>query len=160
VEIFGPVLSVLTYHDEDHAVEIANDTTYGLHGSIFSTDVYRARRLASWIQARRVGINGAMEPLPPFGRFKQSGIGREYGSCGLESFLEPRAVAAKRVTSAAAADQSATRSSQRRSASLAATHAASARRSRGVSWPSAQARHPCVGDAPRSAKAPRDDTFE
>jgi acyl-CoA reductase-like NAD-dependent aldehyde dehydrogenase len=100
VEIFGPVLSVLTYRDEDHAVEIANDTTYGLHGSIFSTDVYdRARRLASRIQARRVGINGAMEPLSPFGRFKQLGIGRGYGSCGLEAFLEPRAVAAKRVTS-------------------------------------------------------------
>lgn len=59
-----------------------------------------------------------LETLSPFGRCKQSGIGREYGSCGLEAFLEPRALAAKRVTSAAAADQSAAGASQRRSASL------------------------------------------
>jgi aldehyde dehydrogenase (NAD+) len=93
-EIFGPVLSILTYRDEDDAVQIANDTTYGLHANIFSTDVERARHLASQIQAGRVGINGAREPLSPFGEFKQSGIGREYGSFGLEAFLEPRAVVA------------------------------------------------------------------
>ena len=93
-EIFGPVLSILTYRDEDDAVQIANDTTYGLAANIFSTDVERARRLASRIQAGRVGINGAREPLSPFGGFKQSGIGREYGSFGLEAFLEPRAVVA------------------------------------------------------------------
>jgi aldehyde dehydrogenase (NAD+) len=93
-EIFGPVLSILSYRDEDDALQIANDTTYGLHANIFSTDVERARHLASRIQAGRVGINGAREPLSPFGGFKQSGIGREYGSFGLEPFLEPRAVIA------------------------------------------------------------------
>jgi aldehyde dehydrogenase (NAD+) len=92
-EIFGPVLSVITYRDDDHAIEIANDTTYGLHAYIFGADVERARRLASRIMAGRVGINGAMETLSPFGGFKQSGIGREYGSFGLEGFLEARAVA-------------------------------------------------------------------
>jgi aldehyde dehydrogenase (NAD+) len=76
-EILGPVLSVLTYRYGDHAVEIANDTTNGLHAYMLSTDVERARRLASRIQAGRVGINGTMEPLSPFGGFKQSGIGRE-----------------------------------------------------------------------------------
>jgi aldehyde dehydrogenase (NAD+) len=93
-EIFGPVLSVLTYRDDDHAIEIANDTTYGLHAYIFGKDVEHARRLASRIEAGRVGINGAMEMLSPFGGFKQSGIGREYGSFGLEGYLEARAVAA------------------------------------------------------------------
>ncbi len=93
-EIFGPVLSILTYRDEDDAIQIANDTTYGLAANIFSTDVERARHLASRIQAGRVGINGAREPLSPFGGFKQSGIGREYGSFGLEAFLEPRTVVA------------------------------------------------------------------
>jgi aldehyde dehydrogenase (NAD+) len=91
-EIFGPVLSILTYRDEDHAVEIANDTTYGLHAYIFSSDPVRARRVASRIQAGRVSVNGGYEPISPFGGFKQSGIGREYGPYGLEGFLEPRSV--------------------------------------------------------------------
>jgi aldehyde dehydrogenase (NAD+) len=91
-EIFGPVLSVLTYRDEDHAVEIANDTDYGLHAYVFSSDPARARRIASRLQAGRVSINGGYEPLSPFGGFKQSGVGREYGSYGLEGFLEPRSV--------------------------------------------------------------------
>ena len=90
-EIFGPVLSILTYRDEDHAVEIANDTTYGLHAYIFSSDPARARRVASRLEAGRVSISGGYEPLSPFGGFKQSGIGREYGH-GLEGFLEPRSV--------------------------------------------------------------------
>jgi aldehyde dehydrogenase (NAD+) len=93
-EIFGPVLSVLTYCDEDHAVDIANDTDYGLQAYVFSSDPARARRVASRLQAGRVLINLAREPLSPFGGFKQSGIGREYGSYGLEAFLEPRAVTA------------------------------------------------------------------
>jgi aldehyde dehydrogenase (NAD+) len=91
-EIFGPVLSILTYRDDDHAVEIANDTTYGLHAYVFSSDPARARRLASRLEAGRVAINGGYEPLSPFGGFKQSGLGREYGAFGLEGFLEPRAV--------------------------------------------------------------------
>jgi aldehyde dehydrogenase (NAD+) len=91
-EIFGPVLSILTYRDEDQAVEIANDTNYGLHAYVFSSDPQRARRVASRLEAGRVSINGGYEQLSPFGGFKQSGIGREYGSFGLEGFLEPRSV--------------------------------------------------------------------
>ncbi|MFI6079457.1 aldehyde dehydrogenase family protein [Streptomyces sp. NPDC051217] len=91
-EIFGPVLSVITYRDEDHAVEIANDSAYGLHAYVFSSDPERAHRIASRLEAGRVSINGGYEPLSPFGGFKQSGIGREYGTFGLEGFLEPRSV--------------------------------------------------------------------
>ena len=91
-EIFGPVLSILTYRDEDDAVQIANDTDYGLHAYIFSADPDRARRLASRLQAGRVSINGGYEPISPFGGFKHSGIGREYGPYGLEGFLEPRSI--------------------------------------------------------------------
>ncbi|MBB3285207.1 MULTISPECIES: aldehyde dehydrogenase family protein [unclassified Rhizobium] len=92
-EIFGPVLCVIPYRDEAHALEIANDTAYGLQAYVFSSDIARAKRLAERIEAGRVVINGAPhEPLAPFGGFKQSGIGREFGTYGLESFLEPRAV--------------------------------------------------------------------
>ena len=92
-EIFGPVLCVIPYRDETHAVEIANDTDYGLQAYVFSSDVERAIRVADQIDAGRVVINGAPhEPLAPFGGFKQSGIGREFGVFGLEAFLEPRAV--------------------------------------------------------------------
>ena len=92
-EIFGPVLCVIPYRDETHAIEIANDTDYGLQAYVFSSDIARAKQVADRIEAGRVVINGAPhEPLAPFGGFKQSGIGREFGSYGLESFLEPRAV--------------------------------------------------------------------
>ncbi|KMS66537.1 aldehyde dehydrogenase [Streptomyces regensis] len=91
-EIFGPVLSVITYRDDDHAIEIANDTTYGLHAYVFGSDAQRARRIASRIEAGRVSVNGGFENRSPFGGFKQSGIGREYGVYGLEGFLEPRSV--------------------------------------------------------------------
>ncbi|MFB2566192.1 aldehyde dehydrogenase family protein [Rhizobium sp. IMFF44] len=92
-EIFGPVLCVIPYRDETHALEIANDTVYGLQAYVFSSDVARAKRMADRIEAGRIVINGAPhEPLAPFGGFKQSGIGREFGAAGLESFLEPRAV--------------------------------------------------------------------
>jgi aldehyde dehydrogenase (NAD+) len=91
-EIFGPVLSFLAYRDDDHAVEIANDTSYGLHAYVFSGNPERARRVASRLEAGRVAINGGYEPLSPFGGFKQSGVGREYGTYGLEGFLEPRSV--------------------------------------------------------------------
>jgi aldehyde dehydrogenase (NAD+) len=91
-EIFGPVLSVITYRDDDDAVEIANDTNYGLQAYVHSSDPTRARRVASRLEAGRVLINGAQESLSPFGGFKQSGLGREYGTYGLESFLELRAV--------------------------------------------------------------------
>jgi aldehyde dehydrogenase (NAD+) len=91
-EIFGPVLAIVAYRDEDHAVEIANDTDYGLHAYVFSSDPARARRIASRLEAGRVAINGGYDRFSPFGGFKQSGIGREYGAYGLEGFLEPRSV--------------------------------------------------------------------
>ena len=91
-EIFGPVLSILTYRDDDDAVKIANDTTYGLHAYVFGSDPVRARRIASRLEAGRVSINGGYEPISPFGGFKQSGLGREYGPYGLEGFLEPRSL--------------------------------------------------------------------
>ena len=92
-EIFGPVLCVIPYRDEAHAIEIANDTSYGLASYVFSADLDHARRVAAQLEAGRININGAPhEPLAPFGGLKQSGIGREFGVFGLESFLEPRAV--------------------------------------------------------------------
>jgi len=91
-EIFGPVLSIIAYTDEENAIEIANDTDYGLHGYVFSADQERAMRIAARIEAGRVSVNGGYEPTSPFGGFKQSGIGREYGAAGLEGFLEMRSV--------------------------------------------------------------------
>ena len=92
-EIFGPVLCVIPYRDEAHAIEIANDTNYGLASYVLSSNVERAKRVAAQLQAGRVAINGAAhEPLAPFGGFKHSGIGREFGVFGLEAFLEPCAV--------------------------------------------------------------------
>jgi aldehyde dehydrogenase (NAD+) len=92
-EIFGPVLCVIPYRDEAEAIAIANDTSYGLQSYVLSTDIDRAKRVAGQLQAGRVVINGAPhEPLAPFGGFKHSGIGREFGTFGLDAFLEPRAV--------------------------------------------------------------------
>ena len=92
-EIFGPVLCVIPYRDEAQAIEIANDTNYGLASYVLSSNVARAKRVAAQLQAGRVAINGAAhEPLAPFGGFKHSGIGREFGVFGLEAFLEPCAV--------------------------------------------------------------------
>ncbi|RAR58350.1 aldehyde dehydrogenase (NAD+) [Paraburkholderia unamae] len=92
-EIFGPVLSIIAYRDTEHAIEIANDTSYGLQAYVLSADVERARRVATRIEAGRVLVNTlAHEPAAPFGGFKQSGIGREYGTFGLEAFLEPKSV--------------------------------------------------------------------
>ena len=92
-EIFGPVLCVIGYDEEEQAVAIANDTVFGLHAYVYSADEVRARRVASRLNAGRVAINGFKhDPLAPFGGYKQSGIGREYGVAGLESFLEIKAV--------------------------------------------------------------------
>jgi aldehyde dehydrogenase (NAD+) len=92
-EIFGPVLSIIPYKDEDDAIAIANDTTYGLHAYIFSADKERAYRVASQLDAGRICINGlSHDSKAPFGGFKQSGIGREYGIFGLEEYLEPKAI--------------------------------------------------------------------
>ena len=92
-EIFGPVLCVIPYADEADAIRIANDTRYGLQSYVLSSDVEHAKQVAAQLQAGRVVINGAPhEPFAPFGGFKQSGIGREFGEFGLDAFLEPRAV--------------------------------------------------------------------
>jgi aldehyde dehydrogenase (NAD+) len=92
-EIFGPVLTIIPYRDEEEAIAIANDTPYGLQGYVLSSNMERARAAASRIEAGRVLINTlAHEPMAPFGGFKQSGVGRELGSFGLEAFLEPKAM--------------------------------------------------------------------
>ncbi len=92
-EIFGPVLCVIAYEDDADAIRIANDTPYGLHAYILGKDTQRARKMASRIDAGRVAINGlSHEPLAPFGGFKQSGIGREYGLAGIEDHLEFKAI--------------------------------------------------------------------
>lgn len=92
-EIFGPVLSILNYQDEQEAIDIANDSIYGLQAYVFSTNLTRANAVAAKLQVGRVLINGLEhEPLAPFGGFKQSGIGREFGVFGLEAYLEPKAI--------------------------------------------------------------------
>lgn len=92
-EIFGPVLCILTYRDEDEAVAIANDTVYGLQAYVLSSEVPRARAFAERLVSGRVLINGLpYEPLAPFGGFRMSGIGREFGVFGLEAHLEPKSV--------------------------------------------------------------------
>jgi len=92
-EIFGPVLSVITYETEEDALRIANDTDFGLHAFVCGTDLPRARRVASRILAGRVNINGMLDDQQaPFGGFKHSGVGREFGTFGIEAFLEPRAI--------------------------------------------------------------------
>jgi len=92
-EIFGPVLSIIPYKSEEDAIAIANDTTYGLAAYISSSDTLRANRVAAQISAGRININGfSHDPQAPFGGFKQSGIGREFGAYGLEAYLEPKAV--------------------------------------------------------------------
>jgi aldehyde dehydrogenase (NAD+) len=92
-EIFGPVLGVITYDSEDEAIRIANDSKYGLHSCVLGTDLQRARRVASQIRAGRVVINGMTDdPQAPWGGFKYSGFGREYGQYGIEAFLETRAI--------------------------------------------------------------------
>lgn len=90
-EIFGPVLSIMSYEDEDDAIRIANDSVYGLQAYVFTTQPRRAEAIAARLQAGTVLVNRiAPDLLAPFGGMKQSGIGREFGEFGLESFLEPQ----------------------------------------------------------------------
>ncbi|MGA7961992.1 MAG: aldehyde dehydrogenase family protein, partial [Candidatus Acidiferrales bacterium] len=92
-EVFGPVLCIISYEDEDDAVRIANDTPYGLSGYVASGDIERARRVAKRIRSGNVHINGARVDFAGcFGGYKQSGNGREWGEAGLEEFLELKAV--------------------------------------------------------------------
>ena len=95
-EIFGPVLSIIPYRDEEDAVRIANDTVYGLAGAVWSKDEARAQRVARRIRAGQVDVNGgAFNMNAPFGGFKQSGHGREAGVYGLEEFLEYKSLQLK-----------------------------------------------------------------
>src|SRR3954454_22680453 len=92
-EIFGPVLSIIPYDDEDEAIRIANDTIYGLAGGVWSSDPERAQRVSRRLRTGQVEINGAtFNPLAPFGGYKQSGNSRELGRYGLEEFLETKAI--------------------------------------------------------------------
>ncbi len=95
-EVFGPVLSIITYKDEDDAVRIANDTIYGLSGAVWSADEERALRVARRLRTGQVDINGGgFNYSAPFGGFKQSGNGREFGRAGLEEYLEFKALLLK-----------------------------------------------------------------
>ena len=92
-EIFGPVLSILPYDDEDEAIRIANDTPYGLSGYVSCADLDKARDIASRLRTGMVHINGAsLDSAAPFGGYKQSGNGREWGHHGIDEFLEVKSV--------------------------------------------------------------------
>ena len=92
-EIFGPVLSIMPYEDEDDAVRIANDTPYGLSGYVSSSDLDRARSVAARLRTGMVHINGAqLDSAAPFGGYKQSGNGREWGAHGMDEFLEVKSI--------------------------------------------------------------------
>ena len=93
-EIFGPVLTVIAYEDEDDAVRIANDSEYGLAGSVFTPDVDRGFGIAARVRSGTFGVNQGyiMDPVAPFGGVKRSGYGRELGREGLESYLVSQSV--------------------------------------------------------------------
>ena len=92
-EIFGPVLAVIPYDDDDDAVRIANDSDYGLSGSVWTADVDAGPRHRPRVRTGTYGVNGSsMDFAAPFGGFKQSGIGRELGPEGLEEYLELKTI--------------------------------------------------------------------
>ncbi len=92
-EIFGPVLSVIRYSDENEALEIANNSDYGLSGAVWSADQDRALAFARRVRTGSIDVNGGRyNPLAPFGGYKKSGVGREMGTAGLEEFLEVKAI--------------------------------------------------------------------
>jgi aldehyde dehydrogenase (NAD+) len=94
-EIFGPVLCVIGFDTEEEAINIANDSVYGLSGGVFSKDAGKAFNIAKQIRTGGVLINGGggkLNPTVPFGGYKRSGIGREYGEEGLNEFLEIKVI--------------------------------------------------------------------
>jgi acyl-CoA reductase-like NAD-dependent aldehyde dehydrogenase len=92
-EIFGPVLSILKYEDEDEALRIANDSIYGLAGGVWSGDAEKAKAFARKMKTGQIDINGgSFNVAAPFGGFKQSGVGRELGPFGLEEFTQPKSL--------------------------------------------------------------------
>ena len=96
-EIFGPVLSIIPYDTEEEAIEIANDSEYGLAGGVWAGDQDHGIAVARRIRTGQVEVNGgAFNPNAPFGGYKQSGIGREYGHFGLEEFLQVRPSSSRR----------------------------------------------------------------
>lgn len=94
-EIFGPVVSFISFEDDDDAVAIANDSAYGLGGGVWSADIERAKSIARRLRTGTVTVNGGIPPHPraPFGGFKESGLGRELGVEGLQAYLEPKTIA-------------------------------------------------------------------
>jgi aldehyde dehydrogenase (NAD+) len=94
-EIFGPVMVVIPHDGDDDAVALANDSTYGLSGSVWSADRERAVAVANRIRTGTVGINGGLwfSPDVPFGGYRQSGVGRESGVAGFEEYLETKSLA-------------------------------------------------------------------
>ncbi|MDX1886592.1 aldehyde dehydrogenase family protein [Mycolicibacterium sp. 120270] len=91
-EVFGPVMTVLRYQDDADAVAIANNSSYGLGGAVWGTDIDRALDLARQMRTGQVSINGTVAGDAPFGGFNQSGIGRENGMMGLRAYMEPKAI--------------------------------------------------------------------
>ena len=92
-EVFGPVLSVLRYRDDDDAVRIANNSQYGLSGAVWGTDVDRAVAVARRIRTGQIAVNGYAPRGAPFGGFKQSGFGREGGGIrGIRQYMESKAM--------------------------------------------------------------------
>ena len=91
-EIFGPVLAILGYDSIDHAIEIANDTDYGLAGFVAGADLEQARNVARRIRAGNIAINDAFDFGAPFGGYKKSGNGREWGEFGFDDYLEIKGI--------------------------------------------------------------------
>src|SRR5699024_9308440 len=96
-EVFGPVLSVMSFSDEQEAIKMANSGKYGLAASVWTSDISRAHRFAAHIRAGRIGINCHAGPnvTMPTGGYKESGWGRELGPEGIDAFLETKAIQVK-----------------------------------------------------------------
>jgi aldehyde dehydrogenase (NAD+) len=91
-EIFGPVLAILPYESIDQAIAIGNDTEYGLAGYVNGANLEEARKIARRIRAGQVSINGGSDMTAPFGGYKKSGNGREWGDYAFHEFLETKAI--------------------------------------------------------------------